>query len=736
MRIIIRTILLTLIMSFMFCASALCSEYIAFGKYPKNEVSADDDIINASYDINNDAQISQDKYRRVPDGSGGYKYFKYESLYWEAINTDEGILLVSKDIIDSRKYDEQEDKYVEFGGGLKYASAVTWEDSSIRNFLNSDFYNTAFSSEEKDSIMTVDQDSVSLVSAAQAESMDTSSLKKKCTDYALAFGAETYTGIYSDNNGSWLLKDISPILSSAVCHISYDGSIQQGMTVLVSDPGYGIVPCIKVSSLQGLNSYTDNTTDNIYLYAPSGEIIKTTPDQKDTYLNQGWYETQTEAQKHTGSLVNENFRSLSLYGTYAPFVTRYATEYSNRIYLECADTNLTKTDIIKFLYPLVKEALTGDPSDYMEISVEFKYDSSCASSLEDFNERYAEDILHCIYTCWSNWGGIINTGDSTYGYDNSNYNITVNLIINCAVNDYYNKLNEIASAAKAYSSKPLGQIQYIRNYLSENVHYDSKVVSNNPDRLLLHGEGVCGNYANAVNDLCFMLDIPSFVVSNSECNHARNCLFIEGAWHEIDTTGISSSDYSVNDSYREFTPGTFTDSEATADNVSFFDKDLAYFPLKYGTNPGDDVNASDFEIIKSIFQDGFSLSDFKNRFKIPDTSSDTFKIFVNNSLIFETNDPYIENGRILVPMRTIFESLDAVISWEPSTKTAIAVKDNINITISLGNSIMYVSGSPVSLDTPPKAVNGQTLVPVRAVSEAFNASVNWDSATKTITIYG
>lgn len=737
MRFLLKCFTLTAILFLLQSTFVFGAEYLAFGSYPQSRVDPDAEITGAAYNADNDGQAGSNKYRRVLNDSGEYEYFKYEPLYWEVINTGSETLLLSKDIIDSKKYDEQEDKYVEFNGGLKYASPVTWEESSLRSWLNSEFYNTAFSSEEKAKINMVSYDNVRLLTSSEAENVDTSSLKKVCSDYALSQGAMTYSGIYSDDNGSWLLKDASPVLSSALCHITYDGSVEKGMTLLVSDEGYGIVPCISLSSLEGISVYTENTENEVYVYKPYGEVLKTTEAQKESYLNSGWYESPEEAETHLSDIVNENFKKLSVYDLYAPFVTSYAREGNSKIYLECRDMNLSNTDIIRFLYPLVNEALTGDPSDYMEISVKFSYDPSYGTSLDDFHSKFAENALKAVYTCWSNWGGIINTGDSAYGYDNSTYNIIVNLTINCAVNDYYNKLNEIASSAKNYSDKPLGQIQYIRNYLAENVHYDSKIFSNNPDRLLLYNEGVCGNYAHAVNDLCFMLDIPCFVVSNSEANHARNCLFIEGAWHELDTTSISSASYTVNGNYREFTEGKFSDSEATADNVSFFDRDLGYFPLKYGTNPGDDVSSRDFEEIKNLFTKGFTSSDFTNKFTIPESpAGSSVKIFVNDSLIIEQKKPFIENGRILVPMRAIFESLGANVSWNASSKTVTAVKDNTVISLQIGNSLMYINKTPLTMDTAPISAEGQTLVPLRAVAEALNAEVSWDSNTRTVNIYG
>ncbi|MDF2570487.1 MAG: hypothetical protein K0R55_2091 [Sporomusa sp.] len=52
-----------------------------------------------------------------------------------------------------------------------------------------------------------------------------------------------------------------------------------------------------------------------------------------------------------------------------------------------------------------------------------------------------------------------------------------------------------------------------------------------------------------------------------------------------------------------------------------------------------------------------------------------------------------------------------------------------------GKDVMTVDGREVKLDEPPEIKpSGRTVVPVRAISEAFGADVKWDPASKTITI--
>jgi hypothetical protein len=58
------------------------------------------------------------------------------------------------------------------------------------------------------------------------------------------------------------------------------------------------------------------------------------------------------------------------------------------------------------------------------------------------------------------------------------------------------------------------------------------------------------------------------------------------------------------------------------------------------------------------------------------------------------------------------------------------------IKMQIGSNVMTVDGNEVKLDQPPEIVRAtkRTLVPIRAISEAFGATVDWDEKTKTITI--
>ena len=113
---------------------------------------------------------------------------------------------------------------------------------------------------------------------------------------------------------------------------------------------------------------------------------------------------------------------------------------------------------------------------------------------------------------------------------------------------------------------------------------------------------------------------------------------------------------------------------------------------------------------------------------------ETIGIKVGGMFIYSDVPAFMENDRTLVPMRAIFEALDAEVEWDESTATATATKDGRVVTITEGSNIAYIDGVPQELDVTATIYNDRFAVPVRFVSEAFNAKVEWDPFAESVLI--
>jgi hypothetical protein len=108
---------------------------------------------------------------------------------------------------------------------------------------------------------------------------------------------------------------------------------------------------------------------------------------------------------------------------------------------------------------------------------------------------------------------------------------------------------------------------------------------------------------------------------------------------------------------------------------------------------------------------------------------------VNNQLVdFPDVQPSMINGRVMVPMRGVFEHMGANVTWDAQTQTVMAQNAQTEVRLPIGSRRAWVDGRQVELDTPALIRNGRTMVPLRFTAEALDATVDWMASTRTVTI--
>lgn len=120
------------------------------------------------------------------------------------------------------------------------------------------------------------------------------------------------------------------------------------------------------------------------------------------------------------------------------------------------------------------------------------------------------------------------------------------------------------------------------------------------------------------------------------------------------------------------------------------------------------------------------------------TEDDEIKVMLNGERILFDQPPVIKDGRTLVPLRAIFENMGYDVEWNSETQTAMAVRGDDMIAITIGSPELIYSVGGVSgtytCDVPAQIISDRTLVPVRAISESGGSSVDWNGETKTVII--
>lgn len=112
------------------------------------------------------------------------------------------------------------------------------------------------------------------------------------------------------------------------------------------------------------------------------------------------------------------------------------------------------------------------------------------------------------------------------------------------------------------------------------------------------------------------------------------------------------------------------------------------------------------------------------------------KVRVNDKLIaFEDQFPIIlDEGYTFVPVRGVAEALGADVEWDHKNYQAIIEKNGVEIIIPIDDDYAYVDYEPYLLDSPSRLVNGRTMVPLRFVAESLDCEVDWDGETRTVII--
>ncbi len=122
-------------------------------------------------------------------------------------------------------------------------------------------------------------------------------------------------------------------------------------------------------------------------------------------------------------------------------------------------------------------------------------------------------------------------------------------------------------------------------------------------------------------------------------------------------------------------------------------------------------------------------------------TSDKITVLLDEAELSFDVEPIMENNRVLVPFRGILEALGCSVKYTVSGEQEIitAHKGSDSIVLTIGEPKMYASTREVpldeiTLDVGARIINGRTLVPLRAVSSAFGADVDWINETKTVVI--
>ncbi|MNO60060.1 hypothetical protein D3C76_506620 [compost metagenome] len=115
-------------------------------------------------------------------------------------------------------------------------------------------------------------------------------------------------------------------------------------------------------------------------------------------------------------------------------------------------------------------------------------------------------------------------------------------------------------------------------------------------------------------------------------------------------------------------------------------------------------------------------------------ANSAINVYIDGSPLKTDQAPIMVQGRVMLPLRAIFEALNATVKWDQKAQIVTAIKGDTTIVLKIKSKVATINNEAVTLDVPAQSIKGRTMVPVRFVSEALGQEVGWNSKTKRVTI--
>jgi hypothetical protein len=165
------------------------------------------------------------------------------------------------------------------------------------------------------------------------------------------------------------------------------------------------------------------------------------------------------------------------------------------------------------------------------------------------------------------------------------------------------------------------------------------------------------------------------------------------------------------------------------------DDELYYKQLKDYLDTTIDMVKSNSEVYNALAQNGTkhtmgNESDIIENADLFDTitmplGSGEIYIYVDGERIKTDTAPVLKDSRVYVPLAVISEALGSDVNWDAEEKSVTISSDDKTISLSIGSNEMLTNGEESTIDAAPEIMNERTMVPLRAISEAFDKTVDW-----------
>lgn len=226
----------------------------------------------------------------------------------------------------------------------------------------------------------------------------------------------------------------------------------------------------------------------------------------------------------------------------------------------CPEDDCNAGKILDYCISVVNDKKGELITDEYSLFLCFDYSKDMFSSEEDFENYYVWNIYYPLFALYPQ-SAFCASAMAYYGGDDNGYTIMIELCLNGKSHNYIsdveidgevfkgferyeNERSDLADeiirlADEAMTAYPddYNRVKYVYDYIVENVEYNADDLrSHTSYGALIDKLAVCQGYSMAMQDVCYLMDIPCIMNFSIEDEHGWNSIYINGKWRFVDAT--------------------------------------------------------------------------------------------------------------------------------------------------------------------------------------------------------
>ncbi|ULL19465.1 copper amine oxidase [Paenibacillus sp. H1-7] len=172
--------------------------------------------------------------------------------------------------------------------------------------------------------------------------------------------------------------------------------------------------------------------------------------------------------------------------------------------------------------------------------------------------------------------------------------------------------------------------------------------------------------------------------------------------------------------------------------------DLSAYDLKYPITVksvyvvNDKMGQDERAAVGKVGLDDITFS-YKGQITTP--SNNSVKLTVNKTAVTVNSKnmtleqaPVIISGNTLLPIRFVTDALGGTVRWDDNERKVTVIRGDKMIDLWIDNPDLIVNGKRITAEVAPRIMKDVTMVPLRILSENLGWKVTWDEKTQQITL--